>query len=441
VAAGRAVNIREWSGLILPPSVNPQTYHCFLADDLSGALEVGAVFHRRNRPVRVSLNPGLVPQWDIEMVLGFDADSRAKTSDEAYRSVFDLAKALRKNDRQIVLKKIDSTMRGWVGQEMKAVLDSGCADAVALCPTNPGAGRTVVDGVLLVEGTPVHKTAFRHDPAFPIRTSRVDEIIRAQTGAPFGQCPLQVVRSSGPSLAAWIEESMNSGISVLSFDAITEQDLRSIIQATSSSKSCILPCGSGAMAAAVGKVLKPRNGDESKAPEKRPSIGRKRTAFVIGTAHPESLTQLEALERARPLAVCRFDPNDPESWPDAIRTSIRAQEDGVIALLPKTRGKETSIAETATGIQEYFHRLAESTPPDRLPRNWFITGGETARTIINALSLKFLDIVDELEPGVAVAVTRVSDAQQPHPNHTLITKPGGFGRPNTLIDCYDYLTK
>ncbi len=132
--------------------MNPQTHHCFLADDLSGALEVGAVFHRHNRPVRVSLRPHPLPEWDAGMVLGFDVDSRAKTSDEAYQSVFDLAAAVRKNGHEFILKKIDSTLRGWVGPEIQAVLDSKCADAVALCPTNPTAGRTVVDGVLLVEG-------------------------------------------------------------------------------------------------------------------------------------------------------------------------------------------------------------------------------------------------------------------------------------------------
>ncbi|RKX32406.1 MAG: hypothetical protein DRP71_12070 [Verrucomicrobia bacterium] len=420
--------------------MNPQAHHCFLADDLSGALEVGAVFHGQNRPVRISLRPGPLPEWETGTVLGFDVDSRAKTSSDAYQSVFELAKTLRKEGHPIILKKIDSTMRGWIGQEIQAVLDSECADAVALCPTHPAVGRTVKDGVLLVEGVPVHQTAFKHDPAFPIRCSRVDEITRAQTDASLRHCPLQVVRSSGASLTAWIAETMDSGISILGFDAITEQDLDSIAQATLASGSRILPCGSGAMAAAVGRVLNPRTNGGSGAPEKQSSIGRKRTAFLIGSAHPSSLAQFENLLRARPLTVFRFDPNNPASWSDTLQTSIQVQKDGVIALLPETQGNEKRLAETAEGIQEFFHRFAKTTPPEELPQNWFITGGETARTIIDALSLEYLDIVDELDPGVGVAVSTTPDPIQSDSNHTLITKPGGFGHPYTLINCYDYFS-
>ena len=123
----------------------------------------------------------------------------------------------------LIAKKIDSTLRGWIGREIQAVLDSECADAVALCPTNPGAARTVENGLLLVDGTPVHQTAFSRDPAFPIRTSRVDQIVGSQTAARLRHCPLDRVRSGEAPLIEWLEAALADGAKILSFDAVPKR--------------------------------------------------------------------------------------------------------------------------------------------------------------------------------------------------------------------------
>lgn len=418
--------------------MRPQSRQCFLADDLSGALEVGAVFHRLGRDVSISLRRDAPPDRAPERILGFDLNTRVLPSDAAYATVLDLCRSLQAKKETLIAKKIDSTMRGWIGQEIQAVLDSGIADAVALCPTNPTAERTVEDGRLLIAGTPVHQTAFCQDPAFPIGTSRMDRILTSQTTAAFRQCPIDLVRSGQTLLAEWLEKAMAEGGQILSFDAVTEDDLEIIVRATRSLDANLLPCGSGAMAAAVGRVLGSRERVLPSAGEK-PTAARHRTAFLIGSAHPASKAQFENLKRNRAVTTHRFDPNQTSTWEEVIETTSEALTGKVIALLPMDNGQVQDKRETSLRIQDFYTLFAERLRSTAGPLNLFVTGGETARTVIDSLALETLDIVQELEPGVGVAVSGRPDKPQTTSKTVLITKPGGFGNPDTLIGCFDYL--
>jgi len=54
----------------------------------------------------------------------------------------------------------------------------------------------------------------------------------------------------------------------------------------------------------------------------------------------------------------------------------------------------------------------------------FITGGETARAVMDALGARFLSLEEELMPGVSVVSVEV----QGESRITMIVKPGGFGK-------------
>lgn len=413
---------------------------CFLADDLSGALEVGAVFHRLGRPVELSLDSSACPETQPDTILGYDLNTRALSPEEARATVFDFSERLKEQGVSPLVKKIDSTMRGWVGCELEAILDSKVTDAIALCPTNPDVGRTVENGVLLVDGVPVNQTAFCHDPGFPILQSRLDEIIRAQTKLQIEGCPLEKVRSGDDALATWIATALNKGGRILCFDALNRCDLESIVRASGSLDSSLLPCGSGAMAEAVGRV----QGMTEKGNRARltPTSARedRGTAFLIGSAHPASLAQCEKLASERPVVFCRFDPFDQGSWAASIESARTTLRTAVIVMVGADSSNQGDRSAAAELIQGFFRQFAQAMRNNEEPFDCFITGGETARTVIDGFDGHSLEIIDELERGVGVAAIREPAPAGPDSRMRVVTKPGGFGQPNTLIHCYDYLT-
>lgn len=144
-----------------------QGHQSFLAfaDDLTGALEVGAKFAAQGiRAVRI-----------------VDLETRHVSAAEAARRVARLVRSAA--PAELLYAKTDSTLRGNIGSELSAVLEAAPGPLLYV-PAYPAMGRTVVDGRLLVSGTPLEQTSFAQDGLNPATESRIAEVIRRQTSAP-----------------------------------------------------------------------------------------------------------------------------------------------------------------------------------------------------------------------------------------------------------------
>src|SRR5262245_9552020 len=125
-----------------------------IADDLTGACDAGAVFAGRGR-VGVFVDPGVLEPG--REVAAIDTESRALARDAARHRVRAAARCLRERlAAGFVFKKIDSTLRGPVGDELEALLDEAGRPMALVCPAFPGQGRTVTGGLLHVDGVPAH---------------------------------------------------------------------------------------------------------------------------------------------------------------------------------------------------------------------------------------------------------------------------------------------
>ena len=99
--------------------------------------------------------------------------------------------------RGIVLKKIDTGLRGSLGAEIDGAMEAlGAAEAFVL-PAIPEVGRTTVGGVQLIDGVPVHRTAFRDDPENPVRDACVARVIEATSRRRAADVALEAVRRPG----------------------------------------------------------------------------------------------------------------------------------------------------------------------------------------------------------------------------------------------------
>ena len=119
-----------------------------LADDLTGAADTAAGMLAAGRPWVTWRRPdGTVAWHDEDRIVAIDAGTRQVTAAEAATRILGLATLCRHAGFAHLYKKIDSTLRGHIGVEVKAALDGWRHRSLAVvAPAFPALGRTTVDG-------------------------------------------------------------------------------------------------------------------------------------------------------------------------------------------------------------------------------------------------------------------------------------------------------
>ncbi len=150
------------------PRLTPASFIA-LADDLTGALEVGSKFAGTGVEAHIAIGHR-PPAMSI-----VDTETRHLPATEAAWSVERLLNGW--PDLDLVYLKTDSTLRGNIGAELEALMRLFPDSPVLYAPAYPAMGRTVKRGHLHVHGVPVHQTSFARDARNPIHTSFIPDLI------------------------------------------------------------------------------------------------------------------------------------------------------------------------------------------------------------------------------------------------------------------------
>lgn len=161
-----------------------------IADDFTGAAELAGIGIRYNMNVELStiVNPGTMAD-----LLVIATDTRSMNEDQATSHAEYITKETLKLKPDSIFKKVDSVLRGHVISELTSQLRVLNLKRALLVPANPTLGRTLVNGIYLYNGDPIHLSSFSNDPEFAIRSSRVLEMLNVEddsvsvrkTGDPF----------------------------------------------------------------------------------------------------------------------------------------------------------------------------------------------------------------------------------------------------------------
>ncbi len=146
-----------------------------IADDLTGAAEIGAVGLRHGLTAEIVRHGQPGASTDLVCV---DTDSRACHPAEAAKRAAAAAELLQTAGARWIYKKVDSVLRGQVTAELEAVMKQLKLARALLLPANPSLGRTIKDGHYFLGGRPLHKTEFARDPHFPRRSSQVLRLVK-----------------------------------------------------------------------------------------------------------------------------------------------------------------------------------------------------------------------------------------------------------------------
>lgn len=365
-----------------------------ITDDFTSALDGTACFAERGWETAVLIRPDGTVTSDV---VSLDTDSREHAPALEHDAVVNAAHAWR--DADVLAVQFDSTLRGRIARDCATALASSGRRKLLIAPAFPSAGRTVENGCVRVDGVPVHQTAFGSDPTLPVRESSVPALFRAHG------IEVQVARDATHARA------LMSAHDAVVVDACIEAELDAIA-ATFAAERDLLLAGSTGLLRGLARVL-PRPplaandvGDcRDRSASAMPALTAQRPLLVVGSLNPRSRQQL-AVARAR----CQIDILSTE---EARLPAGPAPHAALCALVPQ------AIDALGSGTCDGL----------------VVTGGETARRIIDALPALSLRVCREIMPGVPLAEVRTATGAFP-----MITKAGGFGDDDTLTTCINLLT-
>ncbi|WP_405476917.1 4-hydroxythreonine-4-phosphate dehydrogenase PdxA [Streptomyces canus] len=377
-----------------------------LADDLSGAAETAVAL---GLPGRIVLGPASLDPPAYGEAVVVDLDCRCLPAAEAAGRVREALRSVPPD--VLVLKKADSLLRGNLAAETAACAEG--AEGVVVATALPALGRTVRGGVVHLDGVPLHTTdAWRAESTAP-----PPSISAALGDARTTPVPLEAVRDG--SLRAVLRAAVSAGHLPVC-DAETDSDLDLIAEAALACGPGVRLTGTSGIAAAVGRLLRRTEGTPAaitvgQAAPAQAGVRRRRPLLVVvGTADPSAPAQIAQLtERgARHLSV------NPEVMNSGVMNSDVLADVTVLSI------------DSGPGVQPGAGRrlvsaLARLAADRASDADLVLTGGETARRVLDALGVAHLAPLGQIHHGAVHALT-------PDGRH-VVTRPGSFGDTDSLL--------
>lgn len=344
-----------------------------LADDLTGALDTAAEL--------VPLTGAVPVFWSrvtpVQLAGNAALDSGTREGDEAAATatVRHLCRHLQGAD--VAFKKIDSLMRGSTLAEIAACLQTGIWRHAVLAPAFPFQDRVTRDG----------RQYARLDGAWTAVSDDLASALRA-----FGIAASRAMPG----------DALRPGVTV--FDAETDDALRAIVAAGRQAAAPPLWIGTGGLAQAMAA-------DCPQAPVPalpRPVLG------LFGSDQAATTNQLAACgEHWLEIEADSFDP--------VTQRLERAELALVSFRLPPGLARDAAAAAIAGRIGTLLDRI------DR-PGTGIVAGGETLRSLCDAVGAEGLLVTGRLLPGVPRSVIQGGRWN----GVTVISKSGAFGPPDLL---------
>lgn len=357
-----------------------------IADDLTGANDTGAMladlgFSAVSSPFGVEID-----EANYTDVLTINADSRAMSSDTAYKTIRSLTEQYGQGI-QLLSKRIDTTLRGNVGAEIDAVLD-GFGEPASACVVTaaPRANRTCIDGKVYLSGKLLEHTDISKDVRCPIDTSEVGEMIRRQSNRKIANIYLNDVRGD---LANKLEETNEE---IIVFDAETDEDIQLIAQAISSLKRRIIAIDPGNFTRAYAQqIMKNHQG---------------LTLLLIGSQSEPSKKQLDYLVSHHQLVPVipqleKLTSSDCQAEYDRILEILKGQSrsNNMLCITLIGTKVDSDTRNNAQSISDGFANLGahilQSLPGIDL---CYASGGDVSQSLMKALGIKALSLVSEVIP-------------------------------------------
>lgn len=351
-----------------------------VADDFTGAADSAGVFAQHGWSVHLLVDAeshdretAVGAHTVLAIATGSRSLSDADAAEVTARAVDRLAAA----GAERLFVKIDSTMRGPVAAQVEGAMDAwsrGRANSRALAsPAFPAQGRTVEDGVVLVDGTAVRETASGRDPFAPVVSSHLAELLP-------GFLPEFATRGSSPMPPRTY------------VDAATDADLDAVAHLIARDPA-VVAVGSAGLASALARRW------EHPARARVDHAAHGDVVVAVSSLHPVSARQLSEL--------------------------AASAHSGITVLAPPAERHPS-----AAHVAEALAGRVRATMQARRVGSLVVVGGDGLAAILADLGATGVDIDGVLESGCPTGTVVGGVAH----GVRVVSKSGGFGPPSALVD-------
>ena len=340
-----------------------------IADDITGAAEIGGIGIRRGLRTGLTTNPQSIAAYGEDYdLLVIATDTRGMNEADACAHTRHIAATLREMPvKHRLFKKTDSALRGHITAELETLLGETGYTRALLLPHNPSKGRIVENGIYKINGIPLSETSFAYDPEFPATTSVVSERLHLKENMLFcdaassDDVQAAISRLDDDTLAAGAADCFNAFLEAVVADKLDRKTDNTAAFKGLTGETAIIVCGST------------QSGDLST----QPYIQRVKANVV-------------------PMTREAFYGTSVEQWQKAALADYSRQGSIVLTIgFPSEGG-----ADFALRLRSQMAELCSSLITHKQPHELVIEGGATAFALLDHLKWQSFEIENEIAPGV-----------------------------------------
>ena len=377
-----------------------------IADDFTGAAEIGGIGLRHGLKVAIETEP--IDKNGVDLLV-IATNTRSMNGTEAAKHISEITDKILKLNPLLIYKKIDSVLRGNIAIELDAQLKAMNTKRSVIIAANPVFNRIIKNGNYFIDEIPLNETCFAKDFLSPAQSNNVTEVLSAGNN-------LTIANHKPGDIIP--EEGLIMG------DVENLEDLR---QWTGYINDDTLMAGASGFFNAIltsMKLFKQNNAIEIK------PFGEK-VLFVLGSAYPKDSNLLEDMKANghfhsnMPLDIY-LDSEYPQvlfdNWLKEVLHALQTHNKVIISTI-HSGSKEKNISKRIKNtIAELIEKISKEVQLDEI----LIEGGSTTSEILRKLEIKRLLPLQELDTGV---IRMTIDKM---PNTCLTTKPGSYKWPENV---------
>lgn len=414
-----------------------------ISDDLTGANDSGVQLTEKGITTSVFFD---IPRVGIKLDEGIviNTNSRSLSVEEAENKTKEAGVYLKNNGYEYIYKKMDSTIRGHIAEEVAVIVKEINPEFVFIAPAFPALGRTTVDGLHYLNDEKVEDTEICKDPVHPVTESHLPTIFSDTIKEKVANLTLDDIRNGFEKFKDKITQFKEEGISYIVCDAERETDLEQASNYMSQISNNILWAGSAGLAEVLAEVL-----GISKENSVQQNFKSNQVLTICGSLSRVTQEQIryaiaqEGIESIEIDTVKVFEKN----WSDYSRQVVEkgaelldASADLVIYLPSnesireetKQKGLEQGFEETEISniISEAVSFIAYQVVKENKNVNGLVlTGGDTAKDSAVKLGGIGIQLIKQIETGIPLG-TLIG----PSSEYFVVTKAGAFGRTESIYN-------
>ncbi|NLA66139.1 MAG: four-carbon acid sugar kinase family protein [Leucobacter sp.] len=408
-----------------------------IADDFTGATDIGAAFVETGRTVRVHLTEA-APRSDAAPVVDdatadveiFALKTRSSTAAESVRVVRDVLRRAAYNPLrdQLYFKycsTFDSTDEGNIGPVLDTLQEASGARLSVVIPAYPDNGRTQYQGYLFVGDQLLAESHMRDHPITPMRDSSVLRLLGAQTRTQCELVALETVR--GDSLGSALSQERSAPVYAV-VDAVSREDLTRIARQVQS--HALVSGGAGlakqypvvGSSARVG-LTSAGSGGRVIIAGSQSTATKRQLALLAAQTHIETFVIDAMTDGSTSIAQCT-------EW---LKTRVGAGKT-VLVRRPDLLAEGTPEQELAERIESVLAAAARASY-DLGVREFMVAGGESSASVVRALEGVTLSIGPSIDEGVPWCVVTTADGGR----ISIALKSGNFGADDFFVRGWEVL--